>query len=301
MDLLLKAWIVTVGRFLFFVLIIIQGLALAAYLAAYENHSAWNSFALLFLPASLFWWYISVNNAGKPKFLFFTWLSYVWLGLVPMIGVVFGIAVDKLYQPKGFLNPSTLQMSLCITPLLLLLLFHTGMESTIHRKTIVNLSIKAAIDLVDAIELLSIVIDEIDTSHDVPKSVEKLLISFACISILCQSVLGIPYDEKRLEEGGDETEVSLANSLTQVLLNTVFLGLRLGLIFNFNRVASLFIAKNIVMIVGRLFELKYLTTLIYQDVPTNEPASDTTAAPAAAAPSAGEFNADDRPPPYTSY
>ena len=121
------------------------------------------------------------------------------------------------------------------------------------------------------------------------------------ISILCQSVLGIPYDEKRLEEGGDETEVSLANSLTQVLLNIVFLGLRLGLIFNFNRVASLFIAKNIVMIVGRLFELKYLTTLIYQDVPTNEPASDTTAAPAAAAPSAGEFNADDRPPPYTSY
>ena len=224
-----RAYIVIVaGRFLFFVLMVMQGLSLAAYVAEYQQQAAWYSVSLLFAPASFFWWYISVNDERKPTYLFFAWLSYVLFGFVPLIGIVFGLVVDKI-ESDGFLNPSTLKLTLCITPLLLLLLFHTGMDSKEQRQEIINFSFKAAIDLLDGIELLAIVLEENvnESSSGVSESFENALISFACIVILCQSLLSTPYNEK------DKTQKSLAiaNSITQVLLNTVSLGLTLGIDF----------------------------------------------------------------------
>ena len=265
-----KNIVIVAGRLLFFVLMIMQGLSLAAYLAEYQHQAAWYSVSLLLAPASLFWWYISVNDAGKLTYLFFAWLSYVLFGFVPLIGIVFGLAVDKI-ESDGFLNPSTLKMTLCITPLLLLLMFHTGMELKEHRQAIINFSFKAAIDLLDGIELLAIVLEENvnESSSGVSKSFQNALISFACIVILCQSLLSTPYNEERLENRGE----GKTDSITQALLNTVLLSLRLGLIFGYGRIASLFITKNIIMIFVRLFEMECIyRRLGLEDEPQmNEP------------------------------
>ena len=229
-----------------------------------------SSVSLLLAPASLFWWYISVNDAGKLTYLFFAWLSYVLFGFVPLIGIVFGLAVDKI-ESDGFLNSSTLKMTLCITPLLLLLMFHTGMELKEHRQAIINFSFKAAIDLLDGIELLAIVLEENvnESSSGVSKSFQDALISFACIVILCQSLLSTPYNAERLENRGE----GKTDSITQALLNTVLLSLRLGLIFGYGRIASLFITKNIIMIFVRLFEMECIyRRLGLEDEPQmNEP------------------------------
>ena len=238
-----------------------QGLSLAAFIAEYEDQTAWYSVSLLFVPASLFWWYISMNNEGKPNNLFRAWLLYVWLGLVPLVGIVFGLTADKV-ESKGFLNLSTLKITtLCITPLLLLLLFHAGMDPKKDRKAIINLSFKVAIDLLDGIELLAVELEQNlnGFSLGVPKSFKNALISFALIGILCQSLLGIPNKEEWFDGGGGD-RILMANSVSQVLLNTVFLGLRLGLIFGYGRVASLFITKNIAMIFTRLIEMKCIST-----------------------------------------
>ena len=109
--------LVWLGRLTYFILVIIQYVSFASYPARYQNQNGWYGLLFLYLPALILWFYILCDE-GKLRWLFFVWGLYVWLALVPTVGIIFGLVEDKL-EKGAFLGPNILKMTFCLTPLLL--------------------------------------------------------------------------------------------------------------------------------------------------------------------------------------
>ena len=190
------------GQLTFFTLLIAQCLLLASYPAKYKDNFSWYIFLLFIAPAfGISWWRISIaSDERSDAQLVYIWFSYIWIGLVPMIAIVFALTAEELDKNKQF-GPDELKIALCITPLLLLLL-NTGAD-TITRGEIAVFSYKMIIDIFDGSELLQIVIDENIENAGIPLSFMRALISFACITFLLSplemaaNLLGGEQDDRR--------------------------------------------------------------------------------------------------------
>ena len=248
---------IILGRLLVLVLIILQCFFLASYPAEYDDKSGWVWYAvtILFIPAVMMWWWNSHISDYFNVFIF--WMLYMWLGLVPSIGIVFGRVGDKITSNR-FWNPSTLKVTLGITPLLLLLTFHTKIatnEFTSHSEKLLQYSVKAVINLCDGIELVCVILDENEFSHGIPKHYKNTLIAFTCISYLwlpCAMFLEYVVTLGDTDDGRDEDFdrcVLFFCNVTGEVLETVFLGLRMGLSLRYRVTTSTFIIKNVLMII----------------------------------------------------
>ena len=236
---------IIVGRFVFFALMVTQCFFLASYPAYYEDEGAWYAVSLLFFPAVTIWWcLISIDATLNEVYIF--WMLYIWLGIVPMIGIVFGRTGNKI-ENKSFWNANTLKMTLWITPLLHFLIRHTEIAASDRDVYVTQLSewsVKAMMNLFDGIELVAVILDENECSHGISRHFMNTLIAFTCISFLWW-----PIDMLICEEADDDHAVHVVRDLVQVSFDTVFFGLRLGLCLGYGKNTSFFINKNIVIII----------------------------------------------------
>ena len=260
------------GRFVFFVLMIMQCIFLATFLAHYEDKGGWYALTLLFVPAALMWWWINSNTADRLEVVIF-WLMYSWLGAVPMIGIVFGRLDDKI-GGEGFWNASTLKMTLCITPLLLFLLCHTRIAMKCHDVQFSEWSFTALINLFDAIELIAVILDKSECSHGISRHFKNILIAFACISLLWSPVdVNVALQPEAANESDYEV-FFLISYFIQALFDTIFLGLRLGLCLGYGRNASIFISKNIISIIVYWRRICDMLCCSADDSGTNHPQAE---------------------------
>lgn len=241
------------GRAVFFILMIIQGVFLAFYPAKYENQIGWYGILVLYLPSLLAWSCI-LRNEGQLRWFFLVWGLYTWLGLVPSIGVIFGLVEDKL-EKETYFGPNVLGLSLSISPLLLLLLLNTATDSREHSELITHLSFRMILDLFDGIEMLDIVLKESEFNHGVPTSLKKAMIAVACNVFLLS-----PFQlaEIKFEGHGSYQIRRVPSALRTVIkilcVDSVLLGLRMDLLLNFGK-ESIFIAKNSIIIILGCLEL----------------------------------------------
>lgn len=235
------------GRFAFFALMTIQCLFLASFLAHYEDEGDWYAISLLFVPAAvMLWWIQNSNTAGHSEVVIF-WLLYIWLGAVPLIGIVFDRVGDKI-EREGFWNASTLKLTLCITPSLLFLLFYTRIAIKRRAVQVSEWSFKVLINLLDGIELIAVILDENTCSHGISRHFKNTLIAFTCMIFLWS-----PFDtsmtlNREAATDSDYEVIFACSYFIQVLFDTIFLGLRMGLCLGYRRNASIFIIKNIIFI-----------------------------------------------------
>ena len=231
---------------------------LASYPAYYEDEGGWYAVSLLFIPAAAMWWWISSNRAEVSQVGVF-WMVYIWLGVVPSIGIVFG-RTGSIIGSKGFWNGSTLKLTLCITPLLHFLICHTRIAtSDVHVGQISEWSAKAVINLFDGIELLGVILDENECSHEISMDFKNTLIAFTCISFLWWPI-SMAFDHEFADQYCDEAVRTSVSYSVQVLFDIIFLGLRLGLCLGYDKNASIFISKNIIFIIvysKRIFKLVF--------------------------------------------
>jgi len=224
--------LVWIGRFGFFALMIVQGISLSSYPANYEYNAnaGFYGLILLFVPALLIWLFIMCND-GRLPWLFVVWVLYTWVALVPLIGTIFGRIEDDINK-DAFFGPNVLKMTLCISPLLLLLLLNTAVDSTDYQELVLKLSLQIALDLFDGVEMLEVILEENELNHGVPKSFERVIIAFVF------------------------TYPAVLRIAIQILcVNGVFLVLRLVLFFEYGRDASIFIAKNGILLILSSIEL----------------------------------------------
>ena len=146
--------LVSIGRFIFFALLMIQSGFLAAYPATYRDQEMAASW-LLCIPA-LF--YCLCTEASLQR-MFFTWGLYLVVFFIPIVAIIFAVAGDHLDKEK-FLGPNALKVTLCLTPVLFLFLPNIASDlsgTDDHRQLAFRLTIQVTIDLFDAVEMLDIV------------------------------------------------------------------------------------------------------------------------------------------------
>ena len=146
------------GRILFLVLMVTQCLFLASYPVIYKNNLTWYLTSLSYAPAAFTWLFLVLSKKAKLRWLFLTWGLYL-IGLVGSIAIVF-TSVGDILDKERFPGPNGLKMTLCITPLLVLLLLNTAEDAERHEKLLPLLCFQMAVDLVDTIEIIDIVLDE---------------------------------------------------------------------------------------------------------------------------------------------
>ena len=236
---------IIVGRFVVFALMIMQCFFLASYPAHYEDQGGWYAISLLFIPAAVMWWWINSNTANLFDVGLF-WMMYIWLGVVPLMGIAFG-RTGSIIESKGFWNASTLKLTMCITPLLLFLICHTRIATRdVHGEQMSEWSAKALVNVFDGIELLGAILSE--CNHGISRHFENALLAFACLSFLWWPV-GISLDREAANSGNQDRKKLIFSYSIQVLFDTIFLGLRLGLCLRYDKIASIFISKNIIIII----------------------------------------------------
>lgn len=251
------------GRpFAFVILTILQGFLIARFLRKCHKSSGWYAIAVLFLPAAVAWRWETSDLTGRLRWSFVTWSLHVGMGLVPAVGLIIRLAESKL-QTEATCSLDGLKLVLCISALLVLVLLSKlnedpGSDTLFlgeYRALITNLSYKMTTDLFDGVDLLGVIFQENEVSHGIPLSYETGLIISACIGFLL-SPLEL-FDYKVDDERGVTSRVAVGvfRILTQAGINALFLGLRLGIHLKYTADASIFIAKNVIMILVAFFKL----------------------------------------------
>ena len=179
------------------------------------------------------------------------WWIYIVLYTIS-VGLIFGLVAHKLDKSETY-GPNFLKAMLCIAPTLLVLVLQL-VTSPSYRKGVLALSIFAAFNLFDGIEMLEIVLMQNEIEHfELNGSLEKVMISFACASFIITSI-GLACfkfkDGHTVEERGNGP-AKCFGFIEVLFTNTVFLVLRIYVWADCGYEASIFIAKNVMsLLVG---------------------------------------------------
>ena len=253
------------GRVLFFALLLTQCGFLTAYPAQYKG-PAWSSVLISYAPVCLIWLLSMYKRATKLRTFFFVWAFYIVFALLPNVIVIFGFVVDSLDKER-FLGPNVLKMVLCITPALLVLLMFTAdyeeeqnEEKEKRRELVSKLCIQMAIDLLDTIEVLDIILEETEHNYGIKKGFGTAMIVVACLSFVLSllQMTEIKFDKERKPEKTRYKTTLLRTAAEMVLVNLTFLIIRLIVFFSYGKDESIFIAKNGLAIVLSAFQIYYL-------------------------------------------
>lgn len=247
------------GRVAFSVLLTLQAISLASFPAYYEECNYFYFFLILYPILPLALWIYVICKKENLRWLFAVWFVYV-IGLVALIGVIFGrtdTIEDKL-DKDVFLCPNILKLTLCLSPILLLLLLSTGEDSMTYRDLIWMLSLRIALDLFDGVEMLEFILDENELCHEVSKGFEKAIIAFVCFSFMMSplQLMEIKISRRFFDEWKIRKCTTVSRTTIQIVcVNIVFLVYRLVLFFQYSKDASIFLAKNVIIIFLGLFEI----------------------------------------------
>jgi hypothetical protein len=183
------------------------------------------------------------------------WFMYILLYMIS-VGIIFGEVAHKLKKSETY-GPNFLKGILSIAPALLVLVLHLVISPS-YRRGVLSLSVIAALNIFDGIEMLEIVLMQNEREDfNLDDSVEKSIIAFACLSFVATS-LGLARNKfvgnDTIEVRSDDGAVCLG--LFEVIFTNVpFLALRIYVWDHCGYEASIFIAKNIVSLVVGFVEL----------------------------------------------
>ena len=154
------------------------------------------------------------------------------------------------------LGPTLLKATLCVTPLLLLLLLNTASdanETDENKDDVYKLCVQLAVDLLDAVEMIDIVLDEKEHNYGISQGFGIAMITVACIRFLLSLW---PMIETKLH-GRKKTISAISRNATEIgLVNGPFLVIRLVIVFSYGKDESIFVAKNVIAIILSVLEIR---------------------------------------------
>ena len=177
----MASFLVCLGRFAFFLLMGILSFSLASYPATYGDKDGFYALVLLYLLPLGLWLFIMCKDDNL-QWLFVVWLLYT-IVFVIFIGVIFGgdVPLENKLKKEEFFGPNVLKITLCLSPILLLLLLSTGTDSMSYIELTGMLSLRIALDLFHGVEMLEVILDENELSHDIPRKFEKGIRNWSCL------------------------------------------------------------------------------------------------------------------------
>ena len=217
----------------FFALLLFQSFVFINFLRKYQKSDHWYAIIFLFQPIIAVWAWIVDDPTRHLLWLFVVWLVHVAIGLVPTIGIIFGLIENKVIKGEPY-GPDGLKLIMLVSPLVLLVLLNdrrivpaTGK----YREFMTNLSYKMTINWFDGVDLLGVILKENEFSHGIPVSYETAIIASSCIGFLLSpmELFGYKVDEEGHVKSSDALEIF--RIAIQGCINALFLGLRVGIYF----------------------------------------------------------------------
>jgi hypothetical protein len=207
--------------------------------------------SFLYIPG-LVAWIIFVVQEGSIHWLWFVLGSHIWIALVPYLCV---ISNEVIYSPddrETFLDHSSLKLTICISPILVLLMLNTGPPREMHRELLKKLSATVSLEMFDAIEIL----DKWQTSQAIPDQFKLTVGVLILISLLTTP---LELMEISVQDSGKVQTLKApftVRLLLQVIVsNCAFLAVRLILWLYFGEKASIFLVKNVIKITTGCLEV----------------------------------------------
>ena len=267
--------LVSLGRFVFFALIVSQCFLLASYPAKYKDDSSWYGIATVPLYGSAVIVWVCLVSPKPSRFeadlrsSFLVWGLYIVFGLIPSVTIVFGVTRAGLSSNSAnatlcfcnatanhdtkTLGPVILKATLCATPILLILLLNTANDARKFKDVVYKLCVQLAVDLLDAVEMIDVVLDEQEHNYRISKGFGIAMITVACISFLLSLW---PMIETRLEGRKETVSTIIRNFVEIIVVNSPFLIIRLVIVFEYGKDESIFVAKNIIAIMLSILEIR---------------------------------------------
>ena len=116
-----------------------------------------------------------------------------------------------------------------------------------------KLCVQLAVDLLDAVERIDVVLDEQEHNYRISKGFGIAMITVACFSFLLSLW---PMIETRLE-GRKETISTIRRNYVEIFfVNGPFLIIRLVIVFKYGKDESIFVAKDIIAIMLSILEIR---------------------------------------------
>ena len=207
---------------------------------------------LLFVPAfALIYLFLRTNENSYAdedetiRGVWIIWGTYV-VAYIITVGVIFGKVAHKLTKDHD-LGINALMGTLCITPGLLILLLQLTICPS-YRKPVLSLSIFAALNIFDGIEMLEIFLMQKEADFDLGKELEICIVVFACFCFLL-SPIGLVRNQFMVNGVVKERRRTsmFLGPLEIIGTNLPFLVLRALIWHKYE--AAVFIAKNSVALV----------------------------------------------------
>lgn len=212
------------------------------------------------IPVSILWFLLTciVRLILGP---FILWLTerelccdpYIWLGyscffIVDFV-LVFALGEDK-FNEERFVGPKILEAVLYMTPLLLLLLLTTADDDDAIKRLgdFKLLCVILAAQLLDAIEMIDIVVSEKVKGSEIDKVYERGMIALACMSLLLsafQLVHSVHHYYKSTGSRRDRGKIGLGLVISAAIINFVSFSIRVVAMVEYGTNERPLIIKNI--------------------------------------------------------
>ena len=261
-------WAVISGWCLTLALYIVQACILMILVGEHHDQGAFVACIVLYLLVALPLFYFFASNwkllyAKEDKDVWSVWAiwgTYI-VAYVVTVAMIFCKAVEKMKE-DDHLNINALKATLSITPVLLILLLQLAICPS-YRRSVLSLSIFAALNIFDGIEMLEIVLMKNEGHLELNTATEKSIVAFACMCFLL-SPLGLIRNKFEADGVVKERERTsmILGPIEIVGTNLPFLILRAVVWDVYKYEASAFIAKNVISLVVAFVEFAILKNYI---------------------------------------
>ena len=126
-------------------------------------------------------------------------------------------------------------------------------ESDENKDDVYKLCVQLAVDLLDAVEMIDIVLDEKEHNYGISQGFGIAMITVACISFLLSLW---PMIETKLQSRKKTISAISRNAIEIGLVNGPFLVIRLVIVFSYGKDESIFVAKNVIAIILSVLEIR---------------------------------------------
>ena len=196
---------------------------------------------------------------------------YIWLGysFLFIVDFIFGFALgEDKFREERFVEPKILEAVLYMTPLLLLLLLTTADDDAIKRLGDFKLlCVILAAQLLDAIEMIDIVVSEKVKGSEIDKVYERGMIALACMSLLLsafQLVHSVHHYYKSTGPRRDRGKIGLGLVIAAAIINFVSFSIRVVAMVEYGTNERPLIIKNIMSMFMLMVEVCSFSGNSYQ-------------------------------------
>ena len=279
-----------IARIVFSVVYILQMVSLGIYLSSLYS-PAMGALVSVQCVGLLLWFVLIIcsrrsgDRKKLMKHIWIVWMLYA-VGFVISVVTIFSQKIKKLQKlddestfnhsltepfnatrhighESTFPYPDVLNLTLCLTPVLLVLLISTTVSVKKNPKLIERLSITIAVDLFDGIEMLEVLIYQ-GKGFDIPKDMMVAILVFASLCFLVSSLalyehkfkFRVPYYLTITGEVKNRRRTTRLRAGIQILcVNFIFLILRGVLWGKYEFSAPIFITKNVLCIASCIIDI----------------------------------------------